>query len=94
VVEKEMAVLVAPGAMLPVSQAPVSDVAVCTGAVALVQLTVEPTVTWMGFGLKHQGGVPAQLTIWAGVLAALAASDPSSHPGTTMARASRSRRIT
>jgi hypothetical protein len=58
-----MAVLVAPGAMLPVSQAPVSDVAVCTGAVALVQLTVEPTVTWMGFGLKHQGGTPAQLMI-------------------------------
>jgi hypothetical protein len=27
------------------------------------------------------------------VLAALAASDPSSHPGTTMTRASRSRRI-
>ena len=58
-----MAVLVAPDAMLPVSQAPVSEVAVWVGAVALVQVTVEPTVIWIGFGLKHHDGVPAQLTI-------------------------------
>jgi hypothetical protein len=58
-----MALLVAPGAMLPVSQAPVSAVAVCGGAVPLVQVTVEPAVIWIGFGLKHQGGAPAQLMI-------------------------------
>jgi hypothetical protein len=92
-VENAMALLVAPGAMVPVLQAPLSEVAVCATAVVLAQVTVEPIVTWIGFGLKHHGGVPAQLTIWAGVLAALAASDPSSHPGTTMTRASRSRRI-
>jgi hypothetical protein len=33
------------------------------GAVVLVQVTVEPAVIRMGFGLKHQGGVPAQLMI-------------------------------
>jgi len=49
--------------MLPVFQAPVSEVAVCVGAVELVQVTVEPAVIWMGFGLKHQEGVPAQLMI-------------------------------
>jgi hypothetical protein len=39
-----MALLVAPDAMLPVFQAPVSEVAVCVGAVPLVQVTVEPAV--------------------------------------------------
>jgi len=58
-----MALLVAPGAMLPVPQAGVSEVAVWVSAVLLVQVTVEPTVIWMGFGLKHHGGVPAQFTI-------------------------------
>jgi hypothetical protein len=58
-----MALLVAPGAMVPVLQAPLSEVAVCATAVVLAQVTVEPTVTWIGFGLKHHGGVPAQLTI-------------------------------
>jgi hypothetical protein len=88
-----MALLVAPDAMLPVSHAPVSEVAVWVGAVVLVQVTVEPTVIWMGRGLKHHGGVPAQLTIWAELLAALATSGPSSHPGTTIASASKTRRI-
>ena len=88
-----MALLVALAAMLPVSQAPVSEVAVCVVAVPLVQVTVEPTVIWIGFGLKHHGGVPAHVTIWAGVFAALTASDPRSQPGTTMARAKKSRRI-
>jgi len=87
------AALVVPGAMLPVVQAPVSEVAVCVGPVALVQVTVEPTVIWMGFGLKHQGGVPAQSTIRAGVLAALAASGTTSNPGRVMAIARSSRRI-
>jgi hypothetical protein len=58
-----MAPLVPPGAMLPVVQAPVSEVAVCVGPVALFQVTVDPTVIRTGFGLKHQGGAPAQLTI-------------------------------
>jgi len=58
-----MALLVAPGAMLPVPQAAVSEVAVWVRAVPLVHVTVEFTVIWMGFGLKHQDGVPAQLTI-------------------------------
>jgi hypothetical protein len=49
--------------MLPVVHAPVSEVAVCVTPVALLQLAVEPAVIRMGFGLKHQGGVPAQLTI-------------------------------
>jgi hypothetical protein len=49
--------------MLPVVQAPVSEVAVCVGPVALFQVTVDPTVIRTGFGLKHQGGAPAQLTI-------------------------------
>ena len=55
--------LVAPGAILPVFQTPVSEVEVCVGPVELVQVTVEPAVIWMGFGLKHHGGVPAQLMI-------------------------------
>jgi hypothetical protein len=88
-----MALLVALGAMVPVSQAPVSEVEVCGAAVPLAQVTVEPTVIWMGFGLKHHGGVPAQLIICAGVFAALAASDPRSHPGTARANARKSRRI-
>ncbi|MDQ6712332.1 MAG: hypothetical protein M3Z28_03965 [Candidatus Dormibacteraeota bacterium] len=58
-----MALLVAPDEMLPVFQAPVSEVAVCVGPVALVQLTVEPAVMRMGFGLKHHGVVAAQFTI-------------------------------
>ena len=58
-----MALLVAPGAMLPVPQAAVSEVAVWVSGVPLVQVTVEPTVICMGFGLKHQDVVPAQLTI-------------------------------
>jgi hypothetical protein len=62
-VGKETALLVVPGAMLPVFQAPVSEVEVCVGAVELAQVTVEPAVIRMGFGLKHHGGVPAQLTI-------------------------------
>jgi hypothetical protein len=88
-----MALLVAPGAMVPVPHAPLSEVAVCATAVVLVQVTVEPAVTWIGFGLKHHGGVPAQLTIWAELLAALATRGPSSHPGTAMASAIISRRI-
>jgi hypothetical protein len=62
-VGKETAVLVPPGAMFPVFQAPVLEVDVCVGAVTLVQVTVEPAVMRSGFGLKHQAGVPAQLTI-------------------------------
>jgi hypothetical protein len=62
-VGKETAALVAPGAMLPVFQAPVLEVEVCVGAVVLVHVTVEPAVIRIGFGLKHQGGVPAQLMI-------------------------------
>jgi hypothetical protein len=58
-----MAPLVVPGAIVPVPQALVSEVAVCDAAVVLAQVMVEPTVTWIGFGLKHQGGVPLQLTI-------------------------------
>jgi hypothetical protein len=62
-VGNEIVALVVPDAMLPVSQAPVSEVAVCVGAVVFVQVTVEPTVIWMGFGLKHQGEAAAQSTI-------------------------------
>ncbi len=60
---KETALLVVPGAMLPVFQAPVSEVEVWVGAVELVQVTVQPAMIRMGFGLKHQEGVPAQLMI-------------------------------
>ncbi len=88
-----MAALVAPGAMGPVFQTPVLEVEVWVGAVVLVQVTVEPTVIWMGFGLKHHGGVPAQLMIWAGEFAALAASGSTSDPGMTMANATRSFRM-
>ena len=88
-----MAALVAPGAMLPVFQAPLSEVAVCVGAVVLAQVTVDPALMRMGFGLKHQGGVPAQLTIWAGELAALATTGGRSNPETATAEASRSFRI-
>jgi hypothetical protein len=49
--------------MLPVVQAPVSDVAVCLGPVLFVQVSVEPAVIWTGFGLKHQGAAPEQLMI-------------------------------
>lgn len=90
---KETATLVAPVAMGPVFQAPVSEVEVCVGAVVLVQVTVEPTVIWIGFGLKHHGGVPAQLMIYAGELAALAASGSRSNPGMTTANARRSFRM-
>jgi len=79
--------------MLPVVQAPVSEVAVCLGAVLFIQVTVEPAVTRMGFGLKHQGAAPEQSTIWAGALAALAAMGTSSSPGTATANASRSFRM-
>jgi hypothetical protein len=92
-VGKATAALVAPGAMLPVFQAPMSEVEVCVGAVELVQVTVEPTVIRMGFGLKHQGGVPAQFTIEAGELAALAASGTNSNPGMTAANARNSFRM-
>jgi hypothetical protein len=88
-----MALLVAPGAMVPVPHAPLSEVAVCATAVVLVQVTVEPAVTWIGFGLKHHGGVPAQLTIWAELLPALATSGPRTQPGTAIARASKNRLI-
>jgi hypothetical protein len=50
-------------------------------------------VTWIGFGLKHQGGVPAQLTICAAVLAALATSGTANKTGTAIARASKNRLI-
>jgi hypothetical protein len=49
--------------MLPVFQAPVSEVEVWVGAVVLVQVTVDPAVIRMGLGLKHQGVAPAQFTI-------------------------------
>jgi hypothetical protein len=62
-VGKETALLVVPGAMLPVFQAPESEVEVWVGEVELVQVTVDPAVIRMGFGLKHQEGVPAQLMI-------------------------------
>jgi hypothetical protein len=88
-----MALLVAPGAMVPVLQAPLSELAVCATAVVLAQVTVEPTVTWIGFGLKHQGGVPAQLTICAAVLAALATSGTANKTGAAIARASKNRLI-
>jgi hypothetical protein len=54
---------------------------------------VDPAVIWMGFGLKHHGGVPAQLMIWAGELAALAASGTNSNPGMTTANARNSFRM-
>jgi hypothetical protein len=57
------ALLVPPDAMLPVFQAPVSEVEVWGGAVVLVQVTVDPAVIRMGLGLKHQGVAPAQFTI-------------------------------
>ncbi len=60
---KETAPLVPPGAMLPVFHAPVLEVEVCVGAVVLVQVTVEPTVIRIGFGVKHHGGAPAQFRI-------------------------------
>ena len=58
-----MALLVAPTAMVPVPQAPLSDVAVCDMEVEFTHVTVEPAVIWMGFGLKHHDGVPVQFTI-------------------------------
>ena len=82
-----------PGAMLPVFQAPVFEVEVCVGAVALVQVTVDPAAMRMGFGLKHHGVVAAQLTICAGELAALAASGRTSNPRMTTATARKSFRI-
>ena len=74
-------------------QAPVSEVAVCLGAVLFIQVTVEPAVTRMGFGLKHQGAAPEQSTIWAGALAALAARGTSSNPGRAMAMARKTFRM-
>jgi hypothetical protein len=79
--------------MFPVFQTPVFEVEVCVGPVAFVQVTVDPAVIWMGFGLKHHGGVPAQLMIWAGELAALAASGTNSNPGMTTANARNSFRM-
>src|ERR1700674_851022 len=79
--------------MLPVFHAPESEVDVCVGAVALVQVTVEPAVMGIGFGLKHQEGAAAQLTICAGALAALAGSGTASNPGMTRAKARNSFRI-
>jgi len=73
--------------MLPVVHAPVSEVAVCIGPVLFIQVTVEPTVIWMGFGLKHHGGIPAQSTIRAGAFAALAATGATSNAGRAMANA-------
>lgn len=93
IVGKETVALVPPGAMLPVLQTPVFDVEVCVGPVALVQVTVEPAVIWMGFGLKHHDGVPVQFTMRAGELAALAASGTNSNPGTTTANARNSLRM-
>jgi len=86
-VGKATAALVPPGAMLPVVQAPVSELAVCLGPVLFVQVTVEPTVIRIGFGLKHQGAAPEQSTIRAGALAALAARGTSSNPGRAIAMA-------
>ena len=41
----------------------ITEVAVCLGAVLFIQVTVEPAVTRMGSGLKHQGAAPEQSTI-------------------------------
>jgi len=57
------AALVPAGVMLPVVQAPVSEVAVCLVPVLFVHVTVDPTVIWMGFGLKHQDVAPEQSMI-------------------------------
>ena len=79
--------------MLPVVQAPVSEVAVCLGPVLFVQVTLEPAVIWIGFGLKHQDAAPEQSTIRAGALAALATRGTSSSPGMATASARNSLRM-
>src|ERR671937_2627870 len=64
--------------MLPVSQAPVSDVDVWVGPVLFVHVTLEPAVIRIGFGLKQPNGLLEQVTIWADVLAAAADTDTAS----------------
>ena len=74
-VVKVSAPLVAPAEMLPVVQAPVSEVAVWVAGVEFVQLTLDPAGTLIGLGEKHQV-VEEQVTIWAGEVAALAPIAP------------------
>jgi len=89
---KAMLPLVAPGATLPVSQAPVSDVDVWVTPASLVHVTRSPAVTRIGFGLK-QAIAGGQFSIRADEVAAAAGRGVASVPSMTTAEASSSRRI-
>ena len=78
--------------MFPVAQAPLSEVAVCVAAVALVQATADPAVTTIGLGLKHQV-VAAHAIICAGEVAAAVEMLPESRRNVTSAGMANSLRI-
>ena len=71
---KDTAELVAPEAIGPVSHAPVSEVDVWVIEPLFIQVTVSPTLIWIGFGVK-QPDAGGQLTICADEFAAQAAVD-------------------